>query len=218
MWWTQPGTLPSLEVRLGLHFPTHLHLKDGNKLNEPPAIEGYLDRIRPNTQIHHAVYVSTHDGYIVCSTPAHANPPPPPSVRHALQGNASAAGSGAGELTLREREVRRGARQMLESDGIIDMRSVLVVRRAFQSSAHRREDPQSEVRAAQKNQATKPWEEDESFGDAVERTASDDEDEGGEQGLTNVSAAGGKTALKMRRSFELVLKTGQIVRYEVSDP
>jgi hypothetical protein len=49
----------------------------------------------------------------------------------------------------------------------------------------------------------------------VERTESDNEDEGGDQGLTETAD---KPKLRMQRSFELLLKTGQIVRFEVCIP
>jgi len=50
---------------------------------------------------------------------------------------------------------------------------------------------------------------------AVERTDSDNEDEGGDQGLEKTTD---KPKLRMKRSFELMLKTGQIVRFEVCVP
>lgn len=50
---------------------------------------------------------------------------------------------------------------------------------------------------------------------AAERTDSDNEDEGGDQELTKTAD---KPKLRIQRSFELLLKTGQIVRFEVCVP
>ena len=47
----------------------------------------------------------------------------------------------------------------------------------------------------------------------VERTDSDGEDEGGEEGLAKNTD---KPRLRMQRSFELLLKSGHVVRFEVS--
>jgi hypothetical protein len=47
----------------------------------------------------------------------------------------------------------------------------------------------------------------------VERTTSDEEDEGGDEGLMKSTD---RPKLKMQRSFELLMKTGHIIRFEVS--
>ena len=41
-------------------------------------------------------------------------------------------------------------------------------------------------------------------------------DAGGDQVLNGIADAGGRNALKTRRSFELVLRSGEIIRFEVS--
>lgn len=51
--------------------------------------------------------------------------------------------------------------------------------------------------------------------DLIEMTPSDNEDRGGEEGM---SAADDKPHLRMRRSFELLLDTGKIIRFEVGSP
>lgn len=96
------------------------------------------------------------------------------------------------------------------------MRNIVQVRRAFQVTARRKEEPPDGVGIATLNKKVKPWEEEETFWEEVERTGSDEEDQGGEEGLTATANAQAKSGLKMRRSFELVMKTGQVVRYEVS--
>jgi hypothetical protein len=103
-------------------------------------------------------------------------------------------------------EIKRGAQQVMQATGVCDMRSILTVRKAFHlvpQHSHSVED----VSRAQN--------EDDEWLDAwtVERTDSDGEDEGGEEGLAKNTD---KPRLRMQRSFELLLKSGHVVRFEVS--
>ncbi|KAJ7644051.1 Pleckstrin homology domain-containing protein [Roridomyces roridus] len=181
---------PQLEVRLAHHSPQQLFLKNGVRLPEPPAIEGYLDRVRANTQGKQPVYIVTHDGNIFVLRPADANPPSP-------------VGIGAGRSTegLRREEVRRGAEQVVNAFGVTDLRSVVTVRRAFQVVAPMAHDER--IGADDLNV--------EEFQRVEERCDSDGEDEGGEEALR---AAKDKPYLRMKRSFELLLKNGSVVRFE----
>ncbi|KAJ7758493.1 Pleckstrin homology domain-containing protein [Mycena maculata] len=182
---------PQLEVRLAQHSLQHLVLKNGTRLPEPPAIEGYLERIRPNSQTKHLIYLVTHDGNLFSLTPEHAHPPAPMGI------GASAETADA----LRLSEVQRGTQQLMEATGVSDMRTILAVRRAFQPVApvsHSDPDPgedQSYVSLASR----------------IQRSDSDDEDEGGEDALRSASD---KSYLRMKRSFELLLKNGNIIRFE----
>ena len=187
---TQGGKPSHLEVRLGVHNPSKLHLKDGTRLDEPFGIEGYLDRIKPATQTKQPVYLATHDGFLFTMSPEHAYPPPPP-------------GSSPESLSpkeLRGAEVGRGAKQILSAHGVVDLRNILAVRRAFhQTPNHTHED-------ASNDDEVGVWQE-------LERTESDDEDRGGEEVLGTVPD---KPRKHMRRSFELLMTTGHVVRLEVN--
>lgn len=165
-------------------------MKDGTRLDEPLGIEGYLDRIKPATQTKQPVYVATHDGYLFTMSPEHAHPPSPPGVSPAVLSTKE----------LKEAEVIRGAKQILTAHGVLDLRNVLAVRRAFHVTprhTHGNSNNDDEVGV---------WQE-------LERTESDDEDRGGEGGLVTVLDRPRK---HMRRSFELLMVTGHIVRLEVS--
>ncbi|KAJ7784673.1 Pleckstrin homology domain-containing protein [Mycena metata] len=165
---------PHLEVRLGQHSAQHFP--------EPPAIEGYLERIRSNSQNKHLIYLVTHDGNLFSLASEDANPPAPMGIGQ----------SADTPEALRLAEVQRGSTQILKATGVSDMRAILAVRRAFQPvvpASHDTHDPG----------------EDQSFlsrTSHIERTDSDDEDEGGEEGL------------RAARSFELLLKNGHIIRFE----
>ncbi|KAJ7696070.1 Pleckstrin homology domain-containing protein [Mycena rosella] len=183
---------PHLEVRLGQHSPQQLTLRNGTRIAEPPAIEGYLERIRPNTQTKQPIYLVTHDGNLFSLTFENAHPPSPMGI------GAPAETADA----LRLSEIHRGTMQVMKATGVSDMRTVLAVRRAFQPAvpaSHDDPDPGDD------NQSYL------SLASPIERSESDDEDEGGEDALR---AAPDKVHLKMKRSFELLLTNGHIIRFE----
>ncbi|KZT12064.1 uncharacterized protein LAESUDRAFT_640838 [Laetiporus sulphureus 93-53] len=189
----QAGKPAHLEVRLKEHYPTRLHLKDGTRLDEPPAVEGYLDRIRPSSQLKQAIYLTSHDGYLFSLHSAHAHHPAPPGFLPV----------DCNPETLQREEVHRGAQQILHAFALLDLRSIVAVRRAFQVAArHSDQIPGGNM---------PEWEDVEGFWEDVERSESDDEDAGGE---TGANASRNRTRLHMRRSFELLLTTGSVVRFE----
>ncbi|KAJ6584842.1 Pleckstrin homology domain-containing protein [Mycena capillaripes] len=182
---------PHLEIRLAQHSPQHFVLKNGTRVPEPPSIEGYIERIRPNSQTKHLIYLVAQDGNLFSLGSENANPPSPMGIGQTADTPDA----------LRLAEVQRGTTQIMKATGVSDMRSILAVRRAFQpvvAASHDNPDhgdDQSYVSLASR----------------IERTQSDDEDEGGEDGLR---AAPDKSHLRMKRSFELLLKNGHIIRFE----
>jgi hypothetical protein len=107
-------------------------------------------------------------------------------------------------LPPRDREIQRGTQQVLQADGFIDLRSIIAVRRAFQLSAPPRH-LDSQNQQSDPPQASHP----------DQRQEEDQEDEGGDDVLARHLD---KPALKMRRSFELLMRTGHVVRFEVCGP
>lgn len=103
---------------------------------------------------------------------------------------------------LRLSEVQRGTLQVMKATGVMDMRAILAVRRAFQPTvpaSHSDPDPGDDQSYM-------------SLASHIQRSDSDDEDEGGEDVLRTATD---KSHLKMKRSFELLLKNGHITRFEV---
>lgn len=164
-------------------------------MDEPPGIEGYLDRIRPNSQTKQSLYLSTHDGYIFFTNVAQANPPPPPGPPT----------DASDPDAIRQAEVLRGARQIMTATGMCDLRSIVAVRRAFQVIPRHTEEVNF--------RDTPQWEDTPGFWENVEHYDEDHRDPGGSEGLAKTSEA---AFVRMRRSFELVLKSGRVVRFEVS--
>ncbi|TFK73572.1 hypothetical protein BDN72DRAFT_834437 [Pluteus cervinus] len=181
-----------LEIRLAEHYPDHFHLRNGKRLREPPAIEGYLERVKPNTQIKQQVYLTTHTGYLLSLPPTRAHPPTPPGLTPL----------NAGAKSLRAMEFQRGTMQLMDTIGVCDLKSILLIRRAFQAQpphTHREKEPEAD------DIWFRLWSQPE------ERTVDDEEDQGGEEGLARLND---KTQCRMKRCFELLLKNGRVVRFE----
>ncbi|TFK52368.1 hypothetical protein OE88DRAFT_1627947 [Heliocybe sulcata] len=187
----QGGKPAHLEVRVAHHFPTHLHLRGGAHLTEPPAIEGYLDRIRPNAPGKQSTYLTTHNGHLFVLNANNPHPPSPPGLP-----------LGDDKTSLRAAEIRRGMWQILEAQGVTDMRNIMAVRRAFQHIMQ----PAEQWRNVQTFS-----EEERGLRDEVEWDETDLGDEGGDEGL---NTSDDKPRLRMKRSFEVVLKNGHIFRFE----
>ena len=87
---------------------------------------------------------------------------------------------------------------------MMDLRSIVAIRRAFQpvpSQTHTVNEVQDDDRA---------WFE--AWVEREERSSEDDIDQGGDVALAQ---AYNGTLIKMRRSFELLLNTGRVMRFEV---
>ncbi len=102
-------------------------------------------------------------------------------------------------------EIERGIYQIMHAHAVCDLRSVVAVRRASQAVPPQHHDQKDLTDEAS-------WFNIWSRTD--ERTDSEDEDEGGEEGLNKASD---RTHLRTKRSFELLLNTGRVVRFEVRD-
>ncbi|KAG6850272.1 hypothetical protein H0H93_015529 [Arthromyces matolae] len=188
---------PTLEIRIAEHLPNHIHLKNATRLHEPPAIEGYVERIRPNSQTRQGLYLSTHDGNLFVMTPSHAYPPSPPGLAKDIT-DIEAYGE-----SLRKSEIHRGAMQIMHAIGVNDLRDILVIRRALHPVL---QESHKETPGNQKFDIWASIRE-----QPEERTSADNDDEGGEEGLERVDD---KVHRRMRRSFELLLTTGRVVRFE----
>jgi hypothetical protein len=173
-----------------------LHVKDGNLISEPPSIEGYVTRVKAPSGTREEVYLTVHNGLLFTLRPTHANAPNPPgAIPIPFDSNKDA------PEILREDEVRRGAKQVLAARDVTDLRAVVAVRRAFRpvflpnQPEHDSTGPDSGV--------------EEQDGEVIHEET-DTHDVGGNVGLT-----GDVSIIRMRRCFELVMKTGHIMRFEV---
>ena len=195
----QAGKAAHLEVRLAEHMTPQLHVKDGDHFSEPPSIEGYVTRVRGASGTREEVYLTVHNGLLFTLGPAHAHAPTPPGVIPVhLDSNQDARGA------LREDEVRRGVTQVSAARGVTDLRAVIAVRRAFR--------PQFQPRLPEHDPTLRNSEEAERDLDVeVIHEESDAQDVGGDAGLSG----GDVSTIRMRRCFELLMKTGHVIRFEV---
>lgn len=116
--------------------------------------------------------------------------------------NISTGSLGAQIQSLRHVETRRGMNQIMIATAVLDLRTIVAVRRSFHAvPSHMHNDTEANDEETQfKNFTTE------------RRTAEDEEDEGGDAGLAK---SNDRTRARMRRSFELLLKTGHVMRFEV---
>ncbi|KAH9047706.1 Pleckstrin homology domain-containing protein, partial [Lactarius hengduanensis] len=179
----QAGRAAHLEVRLAEHMASQLHIKDGHQLSEPPSVEGYVSRVKPGSGTREEVYLTVHNGLLFTLAPASAHAPNPPGVVPVPQ------------------DSDRNARDALAARGVMDLRTVIAVRRAFRPVLH----PNEHVHAS-----TQPEiEENGHFEEQVVREENDTRDVGGDTGLT-----GDVTTIRTRRCFELLMKSGHVIRFE----
>ena len=140
-------------------------------------------------------------------------------------------------------EVARGAAQILTAKAFLDMRDIAEVRRAREPwlpvmrgtnllvrKKHRSVGSQSQSQEAGRGaqpqasgsvQSTQNLPGADPIGDggSLEDIRLDEEDRadaGGDEVLHGIADLGARSALKTRRSFELVLRSGEILRFEVS--
>jgi hypothetical protein len=188
-----------LELRVASHSSTKAHFADGTELVEPPSIEGYLYRIKPATQTRSNVYVAGHNGNLFTMSPAHAFPPPIPQPPEDFANQTG----GKAPILSREREISRGAEQILHATGYVDIRDISLVRRASETLA-----PQSHHTLTEGETAENPQLSDDN--DLL--NISYENDPGGETFLAHSTDGASR---KLGRSFELVMRSGAVIRFEV---
>ncbi|THV05242.1 hypothetical protein K435DRAFT_745488 [Dendrothele bispora CBS 962.96] len=186
-----------LEIRIGEHYPSFAHLKNGEKILEPPAIEGYLSRIKPATRSKEQVYLCTHGAYLFSLRPSDANPPIPLGM-----GDNPDISDDPRELAgrLRKSETERGVTQIMKAMGVGELTSILAVRRATHTNA-------KPTHTFQRDEEVHPE------GFPPDEEPEDDGDEGGPEVM---SVSEDQNHLKMKRSFELLLDSGHVVRFETN--
>ncbi|KIJ54719.1 hypothetical protein M422DRAFT_240799 [Sphaerobolus stellatus SS14] len=187
---TKPKEIIHLELRLVEHRPRSVPVADGPSLFEPPSIEGYVYRIKPNMQIRAQVYLTTHGGCLFSVRPSRAHPPRPPlppveegSILEDIQST---------KTSFEQQELERAEDQILLADTFLDFRNIAAVRRAFQ------------LRPLQDSP-------DDGADDNPQTAQEDEEDDGGDETLAKHP---NKSRLRVRRSFELQLTSGSVIRYE----
>jgi hypothetical protein len=151
------------------------------------------------------VYLSSHDGNLFVTQPAHAFPPPIPQAR--VVPDDADFSSMVSFAYSQEDEKHRVSSQILNSSGYVDLRDVLFVRRT--SLAARAETNSKlptrascthdhmDINASSRDQASDD---------------SDIEEPGGEAYLLSHKNS---RRLRQKRTLEIVLQTGVTVRFEV---
>ncbi|KLO17283.1 hypothetical protein SCHPADRAFT_846749 [Schizopora paradoxa] len=193
----------TLELRAAEHYSTYIKQGESVRLAEPPAIEGYVYIVKPVPQSRSLVYLSTNDGWLFSTRSTHAVPPPTTTSVAVFMSN--------GPAQFRKEEMNRQRVLIIRSRGFWDLRTVVMVRRAFQLVPETKDgnvQPQLDGeghwylnRAAEE---APEWPE-------IERMDSDDVDVPGDDAL---NSSQDKPRLRMHRAFELVFKSGHVMRFE----
>ena len=147
-----PSMETVLELRPALHYPTTCRLPQAKnelpkRLIEPPAIEGYLWRVKASGKLD-SIYLSTHDGHLFLNARNAAHPPdPPPPLGDSLNNPAALvlapfvlglAGLGSGL----ERRKRRGLAERWRR-GQFMTRQIETIQEDQASSVHRDRESES---------------------------------------------------------------------------
>ena len=179
-------------------------MADGTEIEEPEAIEGYLYRLKPKSEARMSVYLSSHGGNIFVTKPAHAFPPPIPQAR--VSPEFSSIPPFAYSL---EDEKRRVSSQILNSIGCVDLRDILVVRRASLAS-HTETNPASST-------GTSPGTQNRMDDNATSQDMGAEEDSDMEEpgGETYLQSHKNSYRLRQKRTLEVTLQAGVTVRFEV---
>jgi hypothetical protein len=142
------------------------------------------------------LYLATHNGYLFTISPQQAQPPSPPGSALLLDNIEEY------KRRTKKVELERGIYQIMHAHAVFDLRSVVAVRRAFRIIPQHHHD--------QMDGENRP----DVWAGLSETSHGDNEDEGGEEGI---NTAADKSHFRMKRSFELLLNNGRVVRFEVSD-
>jgi hypothetical protein len=184
---------------------------------------GEVDPGPASAQSRSLVYLATHNGYIFSLAPSKAQEylPDPPSApddvlpiahQHPEEGNGSVEPTSAEDEVEKER--MRGTRMILDADAVFDLRNIVVVRRAERvvvapsTSAQLPTSSTANTGGIGRPELEQAEEEEEE----LVRTISDDEDEGGDEGL---SKAVDGDRCRIRRRVELVMRSGNVLQLEV---
>ncbi|TKA76355.1 hypothetical protein B0A55_03736 [Friedmanniomyces simplex] len=97
-----------LELRMKNHYPLKAKTQQGDVLEEPPPVEGFLIRLtsqkghvrRMGKMLFKRLYFASHDQYLFFMRPANATPPPPPRLKVAQNGNVPSSKDLAEQLPL----------------------------------------------------------------------------------------------------------------------
>ncbi|KAK3074258.1 hypothetical protein LTR53_003419 [Teratosphaeriaceae sp. CCFEE 6253] len=97
-----------LELRPKNHYPLKTRTREGEMLEEPSPVEGFLIRLtsqkghirRMGKMLYKRLYFASYNEYLFFSRPANATPPPPPKMKVAQNGHIPSSKQLAEELPL----------------------------------------------------------------------------------------------------------------------
>lgn len=106
-----------------VHYPTTVEIARDQHLIEPPAVEGYVLRLRQrNESQHERMYISTHNGCLFLCKPSKAHHPPFPNVSR--QNEPSHKRPGMAIAQWQQDENYRLLQQLIKCKGAVRLRDI----------------------------------------------------------------------------------------------
>ncbi|KDQ11404.1 hypothetical protein BOTBODRAFT_57377 [Botryobasidium botryosum FD-172 SS1] len=181
-----------LEIHLARHHSCKVTLSNGERMAEPLAVEGYAYRRQKKSGTRTRIYLAVHDGLIFTMRAQNAHPPAPPTPGFSKENEDRVPCA----FSSREIEARRGAEQILGAVGCISIRNIASVQMTALEPGAGQTSPT-------------PGAEDAEF-DILSQN--DPARSQGDNETTSTVFGGAYT--KARKSFELVMHSGDVLKFE----
>lgn len=126
---TSARSAPELQMLLNNHYPTEVMHPNGHALREPPAVEGFVGRLRTISGTTTRTYLTTHDAGLYLLREAFAHPPDPYMGLpvHSVEGHNRQNRIHTHVTRFAAQEIARGLHQIRQSEGFLHLRDVCAI-------------------------------------------------------------------------------------------
>jgi len=112
-----------LEIAPEVHYPTYAEISHNVYSIEPPAIEGYISRLRQRNELkREKMYISTHAGFLILCKVQRAHPPAYPNLQRWTEKGRNVQGEAMKALMIEEEERIRN--QLARCKGLLRLRDI----------------------------------------------------------------------------------------------
>ncbi|WFD25084.1 hypothetical protein MNAN1_000047 [Malassezia nana] len=126
---TSARSAPELQMLLNNHYPTEVMHPNGYALREPPAVEGFVGRLRTISGTTTRIYLTTHDAglYLVREPQAYAPDPYMGLPVSSVEGQNRQDRIRTHVTRFAAHEIARGLHQIRQSEGFLHLRDVCAI-------------------------------------------------------------------------------------------
>ena len=219
---TNHRRMATLELVAGTHYPHEVMHPSGHVLYEPPAVEGFVLRLRPVSGTAVRMYLSEHQGLLFLLRESRSYMPDAhdglPLVAALEDSRVDRLRTYAGRF--RDRERHRTQAQIRYSEGFIDMRELRAIRSLGTDVALSTDLSPTEVRAARTDASALPpshlqtvYDYDGSR-DKLEALLDFPTENDGGMGTEGLNASSDRSHTRALRQFELIFENGRGMTFE----